>query len=176
MSQLKEQPLEQLLCIDCFTVWMFHGGIILSVPLEEDLLGWGLWWNWESSIFTILCCILVYAAEGISAFKPLLCLTAKEFIDRTYQLLMSLLCSSDVHIHVSNIICNHVTSYVTSYINCHTQVFIQSFGKACSHHWRNYISKLLLVKPYIWIWLVDIWKSRNVKKLVLKILSNYQGF
>ena len=74
MSQLKEQPLEQLLCIDCFTVWMFHGGIILSVPLEEDLLGWGLWWNWESSIFTILCCILVYAAEGISAFKPLLLL------------------------------------------------------------------------------------------------------
>ena len=43
MNQFKEQPLEQLLGIDCFTVWMFHGGIILSVPLEEDLLGWGLW-------------------------------------------------------------------------------------------------------------------------------------
>ena len=26
MNQLKEQPLEQLLGIDCFTVWMFHGG------------------------------------------------------------------------------------------------------------------------------------------------------
>ena len=47
--------MEQLLGIDCFTVWMFHGGIILSVPLEEDLLGWGLWWDWGSSIFTILC-------------------------------------------------------------------------------------------------------------------------
>ena len=68
----KEQPLEQLLGIDCFTVWMFHGGIILSVPLEEDLLGWGLWWDWGSSIFTILCCILIKAAEGISVFKPLL--------------------------------------------------------------------------------------------------------
>ena len=43
-------------CIDCFTMWMFHGGIILSVPLEEDLLGRGLW---GSSIFTILCCILI---------------------------------------------------------------------------------------------------------------------
>ena len=45
-NPFKEQPLEQLLGIDCFTVWMFHGGIILSVPLEEDLLGWGLWWDW----------------------------------------------------------------------------------------------------------------------------------
>ena len=72
MNQFKEQPLEQLLGINCFTVWMFHGGIILSVPLEEDLLGWGLWWDWGSSIFTILCCILILAAEGILAFKPLL--------------------------------------------------------------------------------------------------------
>ena len=72
MNQFKEQPLEHLLGIDCFTVWLFHGGIILSVPLEEDLLGWGLWWDWGSSIFTILCCILIKAAEGISAFKPLL--------------------------------------------------------------------------------------------------------
>ena len=46
MTQFKEQPLEQLHGINCFTVWMFHGGIILSVPLEEDLLGWGLWWGW----------------------------------------------------------------------------------------------------------------------------------
>ena len=35
-DQFKEQPLEQLLGIDRFTVWMVHGGIILSVPLEED--------------------------------------------------------------------------------------------------------------------------------------------
>ena len=27
---------------------MFHGGIILSVPLEEDLLGWGLWWDYTN--------------------------------------------------------------------------------------------------------------------------------
>ena len=46
MNQFKEQPLEQLLGIHCFTVWMFHGGIILSVPLEEDLLCCGLWWDW----------------------------------------------------------------------------------------------------------------------------------
>ena len=59
VNHFKEQPLEQLLGMDCFTVSMFHGGIILSVPLEEDLLGWGLWWDWGSSIFTILCCILV---------------------------------------------------------------------------------------------------------------------
>ena len=72
MNQFKEQPLEQLLGIDSFTVWMFHGRIILSVPLEEDLLGWGLWWDWGSSIFTILCCILIKAVEGISVCKPLL--------------------------------------------------------------------------------------------------------
>ena len=41
VNQFKQQPLEQFLGIDCFTVWMFHGEIILSVPLEEDLLGWG---------------------------------------------------------------------------------------------------------------------------------------
>ena len=39
MNRFKEQPLEQLLGTDCFG--MFHGGIILSVPLKEDLLGWG---------------------------------------------------------------------------------------------------------------------------------------
>ena len=27
--------------------------------LEEDLLGWGLWLDWGSSIFIILCCILI---------------------------------------------------------------------------------------------------------------------
>ena len=59
VNQFKEQPSEQLLGINCFTVWMFRGGIILSVPQEEDLLGWGLWWDWGSSIFTILCCILI---------------------------------------------------------------------------------------------------------------------
>ena len=32
----------------------------------------GLWWYWWSSIFTVLCCILIQAVEGISAFKPLL--------------------------------------------------------------------------------------------------------
>ena len=48
---------------------MFHGGIILGVPLEEDLLGWVLWWDYGSSIFTILCCIQIYAAEYISAFN-----------------------------------------------------------------------------------------------------------
>ena len=37
----KKQQLEQFLGIDCFTVWMFYGGIILSVALEEDLWGWG---------------------------------------------------------------------------------------------------------------------------------------
>ena len=59
VNQFKEQPLEQLLGIDCFTMWKFHGGIILSVPLEEDLLSWRFWWDWGSGIFTILCCILI---------------------------------------------------------------------------------------------------------------------
>ena len=31
---------------------MFPGGIIMSEPLEDDLLGWGLWWNWGCSTFT----------------------------------------------------------------------------------------------------------------------------
>ena len=109
MNQFKEQPLKQLLGIDCFTVWMFHGGsyfltypavpyddlavpdifpsstigslknsitmmlirhfdrclhfhdqsrptrderarFSMSVPLEEDLLGWWLWWAGLGSI------------------------------------------------------------------------------------------------------------------------------
>ena len=36
--QFKEQPF----AIYCFTMQMFHGMIILGVPLEEDLLGLGL--------------------------------------------------------------------------------------------------------------------------------------
>ena len=50
---------------------MFHGGIILSVPLEEDLLGWG---DGIGGLAYLLFCAAYWsrAAEGISAFKPLL--------------------------------------------------------------------------------------------------------
>ena len=68
-AQFKEQPLEQLLGIDCFTVWMFHGGIILSVPLEEDRLGWGLWWDWGSSIYLLF--IAAYWSRQPRVFQRL---------------------------------------------------------------------------------------------------------
>ena len=63
MNQFKEQPLEQLLGIDCFTVWMFHGGIILSVPLGEDLLVWGVVMGLGVSLAYLLFCAVYWSRE-----------------------------------------------------------------------------------------------------------------
>ena len=77
MNQFKEQPLEQLIGIDggggggvcvcvcvCVCVWGGGGGggggvVILSVPLEEDLLGWGCDGIGDLAYFYVLSCILI---------------------------------------------------------------------------------------------------------------------